>query len=130
MSDHFVSEAVYLTTPTVWESRCTRIRPAIAWRYDERQLYIHESPRRREFALKQQTGALDWNATKTVLGHVHLYVDDIDKAEAFYHTASGSTKWCGAIPARCSCRGWVSSSSWNEHLGRARRRRGRRMRGC
>src|SRR6202171_4696403 len=40
MSDHFVSEAVYLTDPDGLGIEVYADRPRDAWRYDERQLYM------------------------------------------------------------------------------------------
>src|SRR5215212_2433260 len=40
MSDHFVSEAIYLTDPDGLGIEVYADRPRDAWRYDERQLYM------------------------------------------------------------------------------------------
>jgi catechol 2,3-dioxygenase len=49
----------------------------------------------------------------TVLGHVHLYVGDIDKAESFYHDALGFDKVVWSYPgAHC-----LSAGGYHHHLG-------------
>jgi len=67
---------------------------------------------------------------KTVLGHVHLYVDDIDKAEAFYHTALGFDKVVWSYPGAL----FMSAGGYHHHLGTtpgpAARRRPATHAGC
>src|SRR5437868_14111625 len=86
MSDHFVSEAVYLTDPDGLGIEVYADRPRDAWRYDERQLYMTTNQLDVEDLIKSARGE-KWAGMppKTVLGHVHLYVDDIAIAEGFYH---------------------------------------------
>jgi catechol 2,3-dioxygenase len=114
MSDHFVSEAVYLTDPDGLGIEVYADRPRDAWRYDERQLYM-------------TTGRLDvddlvgsargerWTGMPagTVLGHVHLYVDDIDRAAAFYHDALGFDKVVWSYPGAL----FLSAGGYHHHLG-------------
>src|SRR3954470_24666373 len=84
MSDHFVSEAVYLTDPDGLGIEVYADRPRGAWRYDERQLYMTTNHLDVD-DLVRSAGGERWTGMPhgTVLGHVHLYVDDIDKAESF-----------------------------------------------
>jgi catechol 2,3-dioxygenase len=49
----------------------------------------------------------------TVLGHVHLYVDDIDEAEAFYHDALGFDKVVWSYPGAL----FMSAGGYHHHLG-------------
>jgi len=49
----------------------------------------------------------------TVLGHVHLYVDDIDKAAAFYHDALGFDKVVWSYPGAL----FLSAGGYHHHLG-------------
>jgi len=52
-------------------------------------------------------------ASGTVLGHVHLYVDDIAKAEAFYHDALGFDKVVWSYPGAL----FMSAGGYHHHLG-------------
>ena len=50
---------------------------------------------------------------KTVLGHVHLYVDEIARAEAFYHDALGFDKVVWSYPGAL----FMSAGGYHHHLG-------------
>jgi catechol 2,3-dioxygenase len=49
----------------------------------------------------------------TVLGHVHLYVGDIGKAEEFYHHALGFDKVVWSYPGAL----FMSAGGYHHHLG-------------
>ena len=114
MSDHFVSEAVYLTDPDGLGIEVYADRPRDAWRYDERQLYMTTNHLDVESLLSAADGER-WTGMPpgTVLGHVHLYVDDIDKAEAFYHNALGFDKVVWSYPGAL----FMSAGGYHHHLG-------------
>jgi catechol 2,3-dioxygenase len=114
MSDHFVSEAVYLTDPDGLGIEVYADRPRGAWRYDERQLYMTTESLDVEDLLKEARGER-WTGMPpgTVLGHVHLYVDDIDKAAAFYHDALGFDKVVWSYPGAL----FMSAGGYHHHLG-------------
>jgi len=114
MSDHFVSEAVYLTDPDGLGIEVYADRPRDAWRYDERQLYMTTDSLNVEDLLKETRGER-WTGmpSGTVLGHVHLYVDDIDQAAAFYHDALGFDKVVWSYPGAL----FMSAGGYHHHLG-------------
>jgi len=114
MSDHFVSEAVYLTDPDGLGIEVYADRPRGAWRYDERQLYMTTEPLDVDDLLKEARGER-WTGMPpgTVLGHVHLYVDDIDQAAAFYHDALGFDKVVWSYPGAL----FMSAGGYHHHLG-------------
>lgn len=114
MSDHFVSEALYLTDPDGLGIEVYADRPRDAWRYDERQLYMTTSHLNVEDVMAAAQGEA-WNGMPrgTVLGHVHLYVGDIDKAEAFYHDALGFDKVVWSYPGAL----FMSAGGYHHHLG-------------
>ncbi len=83
MSDHLVSEAIYLTDPDGLGIEVYADRPRGTWRHEGRQLAMATEPldiddlargRRREPWSGMPAG--------TVLGHVHLYVGDLDRGRA------------------------------------------------
>jgi catechol 2,3-dioxygenase len=114
MSDHFVSEAVYLTDPDGLGIEVYADRPRDAWRYDERQLYMTTNHLDVEDLMKSARGER-WTGMPagTVLGHVHLYVGDIDKAAAFYHDALGFDKVVWSYPGAL----FLSAGGYHHHLG-------------
>ena len=114
MSDHFVSEAVYLTDPDGLGIEVYADRPRDAWRYDERQLHMTTNHLDVD-DLVRAAGGERWKGMPrgTVLGHVHLYVDDIDKAAAFYHDALGFDKVVWSYPGAL----FLSAGGYHHHLG-------------
>ena len=114
MSDHFVSEAVYLTDPDGLGIEVYADRPRDAWRYDERQLHMTTN-RLDVDGLVGAAGGERWTGMPrgTVLGHVHLYVDDIARAEAFYHDSLGFDKVVWSYPGAL----FMSAGGYHHHLG-------------
>jgi catechol 2,3-dioxygenase len=114
MSDHFVSEAIYLSDPDGLGIEVYADRPRDAWRYDERQLYMTTNSLDVNDLVKA-AGGQRWTGMPagTVLGHVHLYVDDIGKAEAFYHEALGFDKVVWSYPGAL----FMSAGGYHHHLG-------------
>jgi len=114
MSDHFVSEAVYLTDPDGLGIEVYADRPRDAWRYDERQLYMTTNHLDVDDLIKSARGER-WTGMPagTVLGHVHLYVDNIAKAESFYHDALGFDKVVWSYPGAL----FMSAGGYHHHLG-------------
>jgi len=114
MSDHFVSEAIYLTDPDGLGIEVYADRPRDAWRFDERQLYMTTNPLDVDDLVKA-AGRQRWTGMPAgaVLGHVHLYVDDIAKAEAFYHEALGFDKVVWSYPGAL----FMSAGGYHHHLG-------------
>ncbi|MFN2636360.1 MAG: VOC family protein [Gemmatimonadaceae bacterium] len=114
MSDHFVSEAVYLTDPDGLGIEVYADRPRDAWRYDERQLYMTTNHLDVDDLVRSARGE-PWTGMPpgTVLGHVHLYVDDIDQAASFYHDALGFDKVVWSYPGAL----FLSAGGYHHHLG-------------
>ena len=57
----------------------------------------------------------DWNAAPagTTMGHVHLHVGDLAKAEAFYHRSLGFDKTVWTYPGAL----FFSAGGYHHHLG-------------
>ena len=53
----------------------------------------------------------------TTMGHMHLSVNDLESARAFYHEALGLDLRVGAIPARCFSQPAVPPSCRPQHVG-------------
>jgi catechol 2,3-dioxygenase len=114
MSDHFVSEAVYLQDPDNLGIEVYADRPRSAWRHEGRQLAMAtESLDVR--SLVDAAGSETWTGMPqgTVIGHVHLHVGDLEEAAAFYHTALGLDKVVWSYPGAL----FLSAGGYHHHLG-------------
>lgn len=114
MSDHAVSEAVYLTDPDGLGIEVYADRPRESWRYDERQIFMTTKHLDVDDLIRTSQGE-EWTRMPrgTVLGHVHLYVDDIAAATAFYHDALGFDKVVWSYPGAL----FMSAGGYHHHLG-------------
>jgi catechol 2,3-dioxygenase len=114
MADHFVSEAIYLTDPDGLGIEVYADRPRNAWKFDERQVFMTTDHLNVD-DLVRAAGGVKWTGMPpgTVLGHVHLYVDDIAKAESFYHEALGFDKVVWSYPGAL----FMSAGGYHHHLG-------------
>jgi catechol 2,3-dioxygenase len=114
MSDHFVSEAVYLTDPDGLGIEVYADRPRGAWRVEERQLAMTTIPLDVP-SLVAAAGSEPWTGAPagTVLGHVHLYVRSIEEAEKFYHAGVGFDKVVWNYPGAL----FMSAGGYHHHLG-------------
>ena len=114
MSDHAVSEALYLADPDGLGIEVYADRPRDTWRYEGRQLRMHTEPLDTTSLLAAGAGA-PWTAMPagTAIGHVHLHVGDIDAAAAFYHAALGFDKVVWSYPGAL----FLSAGGYHHHLG-------------
>src|SRR5436305_13382529 len=82
MTDHFVSEAVYLTDPDGLGIEVYADRPRDQWRVEDRQLAMTTIPLDvPNLVAAARTEPWTGAPHGTVLGHVHLYVRDLGDAE-------------------------------------------------
>lgn len=114
LSDHLVSEAVYLTDPDGLGIEVYADRPREKWRRDGRQIAMTTEPLDVP-DLMQAAGEEAWTGAPagTVVGHVHLHVDDLDRAAAFYHEALGFDKTVWNYPGVL----FLSAGGYHHHLG-------------
>lgn len=114
MSDHLVSEAVYLTDPDGLGIEVYADRPRTAWRIAGHQVVMQTEPLDVE-DLVRAAGGEPWTGMPagTVIGHVHLFVSDLETATAFYHAGLGFDKvvwsYSGAL--------FLSAGGYHHHLG-------------
>jgi catechol 2,3-dioxygenase len=114
MSDHRVSEAIYLTDPDGLGLEVYADRPRSTWRHQDRQLAMSTDPLDVR-GLLAAAGSDAWTGAPagTVIGHIHLYVDRIETGAAFYHEALGFDKvvwsYLGAL--------FLSAGGYHHHLG-------------
>jgi len=114
MSDHLVSEAVYLTDPDGLGIEVYADRPRTAWRVYAGDLAMAVDALNVE-DLREAAGGEPWSGAPagTRVGHVHLHVGDLDQAEAFYHRALGLEKVRVRLPGAL----FLSAGGYHHHLG-------------
>lgn len=114
MSDHLVSEALYLTDPDGLGIEVYADRPRDAWRQDGREIAMATIPLDAR-GLVQAAGDMPWTGAPagTIVGHVHLHVGDLDRAAAFYHEALGFDKVVWSYPGAL----FLSAGGYHHHLG-------------
>lgn len=83
-SDHGVSEALYLSDPDGNGLEIYRDRPRSEWRMDGDQVAMVTEALDLESVLAEAHEQDSGVAPGTIIGHVHLHVADLDRAEAFY----------------------------------------------
>ncbi|HEX6574761.1 MAG TPA: VOC family protein [Gemmatimonadaceae bacterium] len=114
MSDHLVSEAVYLTDPDGLGIEVYADRARSTWRIDGGQIEMTTKPLDVE-SVVSSAGGKKWDGLPpgTVIGHVHFYVGDIDRAAAFYHAALGLDKIVWNYPGAL----FMSAGGYHHHVG-------------
>jgi catechol 2,3-dioxygenase len=114
MSDHFVSEAVYIDDPDGLGIEIYADRPRGRWKHQDRQLAMTTNPLDVR-AVVAESGGRPWTGMPngTVLGHVHLYVGDIERAARFYHDVIGFDKVVWSYPGAL----FMSAGGYHHHLG-------------
>jgi catechol 2,3-dioxygenase len=116
VSDHLVSEALYLSDPDGNGIELYRDRPRAEWSYAGGQLQMATLP----LDLRGLAGELSAvNKPQpsvppgTTIGHVHLQVADIADAEAFYHGVLGFDVTTRGYPGAL----FVSAGGYHHHIG-------------
>jgi catechol 2,3-dioxygenase len=91
-ADHLVSEALYLADPDGNGLELYTDRPREQWRWRNGQVEMTTDPLDVDDWLRESDNdPTPWNGVhpNTDIGHVHLHVADLQKAEAFYHGVLG-----------------------------------------
>jgi len=114
MSDHFVSEALYLADPDGLGIEVYADRPRTAWRESDGELAMTTKPLDVDSVIAA-AGGEPWTGAPagTTIGHVHLYVRDLDEAERFYHEGLGLDKVVWSYPGAL----FMSAGGYHHHLG-------------
>ncbi len=114
MSDHLVSEAVYLTDPDGLGIEVYADRPRSEWRHEGGQLAMTTIPLDVNGVLAAGGGER-WTGAPvgTTMGHVHLHVGDLAEAAAFYHEGIGFDKMVWGYPGAL----FMAADGYHHHLG-------------
>jgi len=122
-ADHLYSEATYLVDPDGITIEVYRDRASSEWLVtSDGEVVTASEPFDYEGVLREG-GAESYEGLPvgTTIGHMHFYVGDLARAEAFYHTALGFAKmsWSfpGAAPAWRHRMLFVSAGAYHHHVG-------------
>jgi catechol 2,3-dioxygenase len=109
-----VSEALYLTDPDGLGIEVYADRPRSEWKHQDRQLTMATNPLNVPDLVAAAKGER-WAGMPagTIVGHVHLYVSDIDRAASFFHEALGLDKVVWSYPGAL----FLSAGGYHHHLG-------------
>lgn len=112
-SDHAVSEALYTVDPDGNSVEIYTDRPRSAWRYDAGELHMTTVPLDTHALLREaapDTGSL---ATGTRIGHMHFYMDDLARADAFYRGGLGMDAVVWSYPGAL----FLAAGGYHHHVG-------------
>jgi catechol 2,3-dioxygenase len=113
--DHLVSEALYLSDPDRNGIEVYRDRPRAEWTWDCGQVRMASDPVDIRGVLEEAARQGEpWAglAAGTRIGHMHLQVGDIARAEAFYHGVLGFD-----VVAHMPSALFVSAGGYHHHIG-------------
>ena len=113
-ADHLVSEALYLTDPDGLGIEVYADRPRSSWRMQGRALAMASDPLGLDDLVRAGAGE-PWTGAPpgTRVGHVHLFVADLERAAAFYHGGLGLDRIVLDFPGAL----FMSAGGYHHHLG-------------
>lgn len=115
-ADHGVSEALYLNDPFGLGVELYCDRPRDAWPRKDGKLHMFTEPLNVDRLLAEagcELLAWDGMPAGTAIGHVHLHVSDLGKAEEFYCRRLGFEVMERGYPGAL----FVSAGGYHHHLG-------------
>jgi catechol 2,3-dioxygenase len=114
MSDHLVSEALYLRDPDGLGIEVYADRARSSWTHAAGELVMATKPLD-SLDLIRAGRAAAWSSIPagTRIGHIHLHVGDIDQAANFYHAAVGLDIMVWSYPGAL----FFSAGGYHHHLG-------------
>jgi len=115
-SDHRVSEALYLLDPDRNGLELYADRPRDQWPLEDDQIAMGTDPLDLEGLLREaDRDPAPWAGIdpRTDIGHVHLHVSDLAKAEAFYAGMLGMEVTQRSYPGAS----FLSAGGYHHHLG-------------
>ncbi len=115
-SDHLVSEAIYLADPDENGIEIYADRPRAAWPRRDGAIRMSTDPLDFDSLMAElQTDGGPWRglSARTTIGHVHLHVDDLRRAEAFYCGLLGFDLVLRYGPSAL----FVSAGGYHHHIG-------------
>ncbi len=113
LSDHFVSEAIYLRDPDAHGIEIYWDRPRELWEGQVGQRLTTQPLDTHDLVRGVDAAAFDGLAGGTVMGHVHLRVADVPATNAFYAGVLGF----GVMAALGDQATFLSAGGYHHHLG-------------
>lgn len=112
-SDHIVSEAIYISDPDGNGLEIASDRPSSEWSWNIDNKVIMSTEPLDGHGLLEAANNHEWNGSpdNTIVGHLHLHVDDLVKAKQFYTEGLGFqvvTEYPGAL--------FLSDGGYHHHL--------------
>jgi len=113
-SDHLVSEALYLSDPDGLGIEVYADRPREVWPREEGRLLMDTLPLDSASLLRAR-GGTPWTGMPpgARMGHVHLHVGDLARAEAFYADGLGLEPTVRGYPGAL----FLAADGYHHHLG-------------
>jgi catechol 2,3-dioxygenase len=113
-ADHLVSESIYLWDADGLGIEVYADRPRSEWRVDGDQLRMATIPLDLRGLMRAAERSV-WSGAPagTTIGHVHLNVGELSRAEAFYHAGVGLDKVVWSFPGAL----FLSAGGYHHHLG-------------
>ncbi|MFS0675190.1 VOC family protein [Ornithinibacillus sp. 179-J 7C1 HS] len=111
-SDHYVSEALYFDDPDGNGIEVASDKPAATWKWIDGTVDMATVALDANNLLAESDKKWDGLPLDTVMGHIHLHVDDLEAAENFYVNGLGFdivTRYPGAL--------FASSGGYHHHIG-------------
>lgn len=113
-ADHLVSEALYISDPDHNGIEIYRDRPREEWQVNADGTVTMATEPLDLNDIMEEAAGIEWHGLPlgTTIGHVHLHVNDLAKAEHFYHHIMGldiMAHWHGAL--------FVAAGGYHHHLG-------------
>lgn len=114
MSDHLVSEAIYLSDPDGLGIEIYADRPRATWQYEGGQLAMATEPLDvRDLVMAAENTAWTGMPAGTTMGHMHLHVGSLDEADRFYRHGLGFDLTTWGYPGAL----FFSAGGYHHHLG-------------
>jgi catechol 2,3-dioxygenase len=114
-ANHLVSESFYLSDPDRLGIEVYADWPRELWRHNGggRELVMATEPLDVESVMAASRGA-PWSGMPagTTMGHVHLHVGDLERAEAYYHVGLGFDKTVWSYPGAL----FLAAGGYHHHL--------------
>lgn len=111
--DHHVSEALYLNDPDGNGIEIYYDRPKSEWKWDNNQVFMTTEQLNFQSILAEADGTWNGMPSDTVIGHIHLSVNDLAKTEQFYTNVLDYkvvTRYGGQAL-------FISTGKYHHHLG-------------
>jgi catechol 2,3-dioxygenase len=112
-SDHLVSEAFYLDDPDGLGVELYRDRPRNEWKWEGDTIQMASLPLDVDDVLASADRPFDGAAAGTRVGHIHLKVSDIERAEAFYRDEAGFSLMTRFGPSAT----FLAADGYHHHIG-------------